>query len=181
MARTKRSGAAKKDAASHRTTKELAKEERMEILGISCFYHDSTACLVQDGHIRAAAQEERFTRKKHDPRFPKNAVKYCLEEAGIAVQDLDYVVFYDKPFLTFERILMSYLTVAPKGLQSWLKAMPSWLAQKLHIPKTIQKEMGYDGEVLYTEHHEAHAASAFYPSPFNEAAILKHKIVRSRQ
>ncbi|HJO61879.1 MAG TPA: carbamoyltransferase N-terminal domain-containing protein, partial [Desulfobacterales bacterium] len=172
MARTKRSGAAKKDAASHRTTKELAKEERMEILGISCFYHDSTACLVQDGHIRAAAQEERFTRKKHDPRFPKNAVKYCLEEAGIAVQDLDYVVFYDKPFLTFERILMSYLTVAPKGLQSWLKAMPSWLAQKLHIPKTIQKEMGYDGEVLYTEHHEAHAASAFYPSPFNEAAIL---------
>ena len=96
----------------------------MYILGISCFYHDSAACIVQDGNILAAAQEERFTRKKHDPRFPKNAVKYCLKEANIRIQDLDYVVFYDKPFLTFERLLMSYLTVAPKGLIHWLKAMP---------------------------------------------------------
>jgi len=144
----------------------------MNILGISAFYHDSAACLVKDGNIFAAAQEERFTRKKHDPRFPRRAIKYCMEEAGIDPQDLDYVVFYDKPFLTFERLLMSYLTVAPKGLRSWLEAMPLWLGQKLHVTKVIKKEIGYDGEVLFTEHHEAHAASAFYPSPFKEAAIL---------
>jgi carbamoyltransferase len=144
----------------------------MYILGISCFYHDSAACLVRDGVILAAAQEERFTRKKHDPRFPKNSIRYCLEEAGITSEDLDHVVFYDKPFLTFERLLMSYLTVAPKGLRSWLEAMPLWLGQKLHIPKVIQREIGYEGDVLFTEHHEAHAASAFYPSPFEEAAIL---------
>ena len=144
----------------------------MHILGISCFYHDSAACLVRDGVILAAAQEERFTRKKHDPRFPNNAIKYCLEEAGITSKNLDHVVFYDKPFLTFERLLMGYLTVAPKGLRSWLKAMPLWLGQKLHIPKVIQREIGYGGDVLFTEHHEAHAASAFYPSPFKEAAIL---------
>ncbi|NIN92182.1 hypothetical protein GTO36_04185 [bacterium] len=144
----------------------------MYILGISCFYHDSAACLVQDGNILAAVQEERFTRKKHDPRFPKNAIKYCLEEASITIQDVDYVVFYDKPFLSFERLLMSYMTVAPRGLRSWLEAMPLWLGQKLHIPKVIQRETGYEGDVLFTEHHEAHAASAFYPSPFHEAAIL---------
>ena len=144
----------------------------MDILGISCFYHDSAACLVRDGNILAAVQEERFTRKKHDPRFPKNAITYCLKEGGIPAQKLDYVVFYDKPFLTFERLLMSYLTVAPRGLRSWLEAMPVWLGQKLHIPKVIRKEIGYEGDVLFTEHHEAHAASAFYPSPFEEAAIL---------
>jgi carbamoyltransferase len=144
----------------------------MNIIGISCFYHDSAACLVRDGNILAAAQEERFSRKKHDPRFPRHAINYCLEEAGISVQELDYVGFYDKPFLTFERLLMSYLTVAPKGLRSWLEAMPLWLGQKLNIPKVIKKEIGYEGDVLYTEHHESHAASAFYPSPFNEAAIL---------
>jgi len=142
------------------------------ILGISAFYHDSAACLVQNGNIVAAAQEERFTRKKHDPRFPKNAIEYCLKEAGIRTDNLDYVVFYDKPFLTFERLLMSYLTVAPRGLRSWLEAMPLWLGQKINIQKIIQRETGYEGNVLYTEHHEAHAASAFYPSPFNEAAIL---------
>ena len=144
----------------------------MNILGISCFYHDSAAALVRDGNILAAAQEERFTRKKHDPRFPQNAIKYCLTEARITIQDLDYVVFYDKPLPTFERLLMSYLTVAPKGLRSWLEAMPLWLGQKLYVPKVIKKETGYEGNVLFTEHHEAHAASAFYPSPFNEAAIL---------
>jgi carbamoyltransferase len=128
--------------------------------------------MVRDGSILAAAQEERFSRKKHDPRFPRNAIKYCLEEAGIKIQDVDYVVFYDKPILTFERLLMTYLTVAPKGLRSWLAAMPLWLGQKLHIPKVIKKETGYEGDVLYTEHHEAHAASAFYPSPFTGAAIL---------
>ena len=144
----------------------------MNILGISCFYHDSAACIVRDGIILAAAQEERFSRKKHDPRFPRNAIKYCLHEADLSIQNLDYVVFYDKPFLTFERLLLSYLTVAPKGIRSWVEAMPLWLGQKLNIPKVIQRETGYEGDVLYTEHHEAHAASAFYPSPFNEAAIL---------
>jgi carbamoyltransferase len=144
----------------------------MDILGIACFYHDSAACLIRDGMILAAAQEERFTRKKHDPQFPKNAVKYCLREGGIEIKDVDYVVFYDKPFLTFERLLMSYLTVAPRGLRSWLEAMPLWLGKKLYMPKVIRQETGYDGDVLFTEHHEAHAASAFYPSPFDEAAIL---------
>ena len=144
----------------------------MYILGISCFYHDSAATLIRDGRIVAAAQEERFTRKKHDPRFPENAIQYCLKEAKITSDNLDYVVFYDKPILTFERLLLSYLTVAPKGLRSWLESMPLWLGQKLHVPKVIQREVGYEGDVLFTEHHEAHAASAFYPSPFEEAAIL---------
>lgn len=144
----------------------------MHILGISAFYHDSAACLVKDGKVFAAAQEERFTRKKHDPRFPGNAIDYCLKEAGITSKDLNYVVFYDKPFLTFERLLLSYLTVAPKGLRSWLEAIPLWLGKKLHIAKVIQKELGFDKEILFTEHHEAHASSAFYPSPFKEAAIL---------
>jgi len=144
----------------------------MFILGISCFYHDSAACIVRDGNILAAAQEERFTRKKHDPRFPKHAVAYCLDGAGITIRDVDHLVYYDKPFLTFERLLMSYLTVAPRGLRSWLEAMPSWLGQKLHLPRVVKDETGYEGTVLFTEHHEAHAASAFYPSPFEEAAIL---------
>jgi carbamoyltransferase len=144
----------------------------MDILGISCFYHDSAACFIRDGKIVAAVQEERFTRKKHDPGFPRNAIKYCLEEAGIKIQDLDCLVYYDKPLLTFERLLMSYLTVAPRGLKSWLEAMPLWLGKKLYIPKVIQKETGYDREILFTEHHEAHQASAFYPSPFSKAAIL---------
>jgi len=144
----------------------------MKIIGISAFYHDSAASLVIDGQIVAAAQEERFTRRKHDPSFPRNAIQYCLGEAGVDAQNLDYVVFYDKPFLTFERLLMSYLTVAPKGLRSWLQSMPLWLGQKLHVPRVIERETGYEGDVLFTEHHEAHAASAFYPSPFDEAAIL---------
>jgi carbamoyltransferase len=148
------------------------KDSALDILGISCFYHDSASCLIRDGKILAAAQEERFSRKKHDPRFPTNAIKYCLKEGRIAVQDLDYIVFYDKPIQTFERLLMTYLTVAPKGLRSWLEALPLWLGKKLHIPKVIRQEIGYDGDVLFTEHHEAHAASAFYPSPFDEAAIL---------
>lgn len=144
----------------------------MDILGISCFYHDSASCLLRDGKILAAAQEERFSRKKHDSRFPGNAIKYCLKEGKTAVQDLDFIVFYDKPIQTFERLLMSYLAVAPKGLRSWLEAMPLWLGKKLHIHKVLQQEIGYEGNVLFTEHHEAHVASAFYPSPFKEAAIL---------
>ncbi len=142
------------------------------ILGISCFYHDSAACLIKNGDIVAAVQEERFSRKKHDPRFPKRAIEYCLEAGSIKVGDVDHIVYYDKPFMTFERLLMSYLTVAPRGLRSWLEAMPLWLGKKLHIPKVIKKELGYEGYILFTEHHESHAASAFYPSPFNESAIL---------
>ncbi len=144
----------------------------MNILGISCFYHDSAACLLKDGQIVAAAQEERFTRKKHDPRLPVKAIAYCLAEGGLSIDDLDYTAFYDKPFMTFERLLLSYLTVAPKGLRSWLEAMPLWLGQKLHVPRILKKEIGYQGDVLYTEHHESHAASAFYMSPFEEAAVL---------
>ena len=144
----------------------------MYILGISAFYHDSAACLLKDGKIISAAQEERFTRKKHDPRFPRDAVTYCLEEEGITSKHLNHVVFYDKPFLTFERLLLSYLTVAPKGLSSWLESIPLWLGKKLNIAKVIQKELDFDKEILFTEHHEAHASSAFYPSPFKEAAIL---------
>ena len=144
----------------------------MNVLGISCFYHDSAACLLQDGTVTAAAQEERFSRKKHDPGFPGRAIRYCLSEGRITARDLRYVAFYDKPFLTFERLLLSYMTVAPRGLRSWLAAMPLWLGKKLHVPKVVRREIGYTGDVLFTEHHEAHAASAFYPSPFDEAAIL---------
>lgn len=144
----------------------------MNILGISAFYHDSAACLVKDGIIVAAAQEERFTRKKHDFNFPSNAVKYCLMEAGISVEDLDYVGFYDKPFIKFERILYTAIAYAPLGIRTFLKVMPVWLKQKLFMRKTIQNEMGFDGNIIFPEHHESHAASAFYPSPFDNAAIL---------
>jgi carbamoyltransferase len=143
------------------------------ILGLSAFYHDSAACLVRDGEIVAAAQEERFTRKKHDAGFPTHAVEYCLREAGIDRADLDYVGFYDKPLLKFERILESYLGVAPRGLRSFLTAMPVWLKEKLFTRDQIRRDLGgYTGPVLFAEHHESHAASAFYPSPFAEAAVL---------
>ena len=145
----------------------------MNLLGISAFYHDSAACLVQDAVIAASAQEERFTRKKHDPDFPSKAVCYCLKAGKIAVSDLDLVVFYEKPFLKFERLLETYLAFAPFGLRSFIKAMPVWLKQKLWIRDLIEKELpGLKGKILFTEHHEAHAASAFYPSPFEEAAVL---------
>lgn len=144
----------------------------MYILGISCFYHDSAACLVQDGEIIAAAQEERFTRKKHDHSFPQHAIRYCLEEAGITVRDLDFIGFYDKPLLKFERILETYLAYAPFGIRSFMKAVPLWIKQKLWIPDLIKKELGYEGKIIFPEHHESHAASTFYPSPFEEAAIL---------
>ena len=144
----------------------------MYILGISAFYHDSAACLVKDGVIVAAAQEERFTRKKHDERFPKNAIAYCLKEAGITIDDVKIVAFYDKPFLKFERLLETYLDHAPRGLLSFLKAMSTWLKEKLWMPEIIRKELGFKGKILFTEHHRSHAASAFFPSPFDEAAIL---------
>jgi len=144
----------------------------MHILGISCFYHDSAACLVRDGEIISAVQEERFTRKKHDFNFPTNAINWCLKEANISAQDLDYVVFYDKPFIKFERILETSLMYAPSGIRQFIQAMPLWLKQKLWIPELIRKGLNYQGRVLFAEHHESHAASAFYPSPFKEAAFL---------
>ena len=146
----------------------------MNILGISAFYHDSAAALVRDGEIVAAAQEERFTRKKHDERFPESAVRYCLEAGGITNGDLDAVVFYEKPLLKFERLLETYLAVAPRGLLSFFRAMPQWLQTKLHLPREIDKGLGgdYAGPIYFSTHHEAHAASAFFPSPFEEAAIL---------
>lgn len=144
----------------------------MKILGISAFYHDSAACLVVDGKIMAAAQEERFTRKKHDFSFPKNAINFCLEYGGLKIGDLDYIAFYDKPFLKFERILETYLTYAPFGIRSFIKAMPLWIKQKLFMKEYIKKELNYKGKIIFTEHHESHAASAFFPSPFQEAAFL---------
>ncbi|HZS36036.1 MAG TPA: carbamoyltransferase [Polyangia bacterium] len=144
----------------------------MNILGISAFYHDSAACLVRDGEIVAAAQEERFSRKKHDHRFPAQATEACLKMGGIDARALDLVVFYDKPLVKFERLLDTYSSMAPHGLASFLKAMPLWLRQKLWMSDVIKKELGFEGKVLFGEHHESHAASAFFPSPYDEAAVL---------
>src|SRR3989442_2416487 len=152
----------------------------MDILGISAFYHDSAACLVRDGVILAAAQEERFTRKKQDPGFPGNAIRYCLHEAHGALQDLRYIVFYDKPLVKFERLLETYLSFAPRGRRSFVAAMPVWLKEKLFLKSLLCKELAALAGIkksalpplLFTEHHEAHAASAFFPSPFETAAVL---------
>ncbi|TAK66131.1 MAG: hypothetical protein EPO24_01845, partial [Bacteroidetes bacterium] len=144
----------------------------MNILGISCYYHDSAAALVQDGKLVAAAQEERFTRKKHDPDFPINAVQYCLKEGGMSIKDVDYVGFYDKPFTKFDRILQTYLATWPLSLPSFLKAMPVWLKEKMWVPGTIREKLDYEGPIHFSEHHISHAASAFLVSPFKEAAIL---------
>ena len=144
----------------------------MNILGISAFYHDSAACLVRNGEIVAAAQEERFTRKKHDYSFPAQAVKYCLKQGGIAAGALDYVCFYDKPFIKFERILETYLTYAPLGIRSFMMAIPLWIKQKLWMKEFIKKQLGFEGAILFPEHHESHAASAFFASPFQKAAFL---------
>jgi carbamoyltransferase len=153
----------------------------MYILGLSAYYHDSAAALVRNGAIVAAAQEERFTRKKFDARFPARAIRYCLDEAGISLNDVQYVVFYDKPLVKFERLLETYVAFAPRGIKSFLSAMPVWLKEKLLLKSVLQKELiALDGVVkkndlpplLFTEHHEAHAASAFYPSPYDSAAVL---------
>ena len=146
----------------------------MNILGLSAYYHDSAAALVRDGEVIAAAQEERFTRKKHDERFPEHAVRYCLETAGLQASELEAVIFYEKPLLKFERLLETYLAYAPRGLFSFFRAMPTWLQQKLHLPREIDRGLGggYAGPIYFCTHHEAHAASAFYPSPFGEAAII---------
>lgn len=143
------------------------------ILGISAFYHDSAACLIKDGELVAAGSEERFTRKKGDSDFPAKSVEFCLRQAGISLSDLTYVGFYDKPLLKFERILETYLGIAPDGFRTFVKAGPLWIKEKLYQDSTIRDALpGFDGEVLYAEHHESHAASAFFPSPFEEAAIL---------
>jgi carbamoyltransferase len=151
----------------------------MRILGISAYYHDSAAVLLTDGIITAAAQEERFTRKKHDPGFPTNAIQYCLEEGGISLSDVDLVAFYDKPFLKFERLLETYLTFAPQGFTSFRKALPIWIREKLFQKDLLAKELTrmapgikWADRLLFSEHHESHAASAFYPSPFDEAVVL---------
>ena len=144
----------------------------MNILGISCWYHDAAACLLQEGRIVAAAQEERFSRRKHDPAFPRRAIAYCLREGGLSTKDLDIVAFYDKPFLKFERLLETYLSYTPKGLKSFIKAMPLWLKLKLWIPDLLSKELDYEGPLIFPEHHESHAASAFFPSPFDRAAFI---------
>jgi carbamoyltransferase len=146
----------------------------MRILGISAFYHDSAAALVHDGAIVAAAQEERFTRKKHDPGFPSRAIAYCLQAGGIDVDGLDAVVFYEKPLLKAERLIETYLATAPRGLRSFMAALPTWLREKSRITSAVRNGLGkaYAGPVLFTEHHESHAASAFYPSPYDDAAIL---------
>jgi carbamoyltransferase len=143
------------------------------ILGISAFYHDSAACLLRNGEIIAAAQEERFTRKKADASFPRYAIEFCLRTAKIGIDDLAYVGFYDKPLLKFERILETYLGVAPRGFVQFLKSGPLWIKEKIFLDREIRNSLGgYEGEVLYAEHHESHAASAFFPSPFGEAAIV---------
>jgi carbamoyltransferase len=146
----------------------------MNILGISAFYHDSAAALIRDGEIIAAAHEERFSRVKHDARFPTGAVAYCLREAGITAADVDIVCYYDKPLLTFDRLMETYLAYAPRGIRSFGKALPLWLHHKLHIPREIKRGLGSDfkGKILFSQHHLSHAASAFYPSPFERAAIL---------
>lgn len=152
----------------------------MYILGLSCFYHDAAACLIKDGKILAAAQEERFTRKKHDAGFPIHAIQYCLQEVGINLSQVNEVVFYDKPLVKFERLLSTYLTYAPKGIRSFLAAMPVWLKEKLFLKRLIRKELSQLGDLkdselpplLFAQHHQSHAASAFYPSPFQEAVVL---------
>ena len=152
----------------------------MYILGISAYYHDSAAALIKDGEIISAAQEERFSRKKHDARFPVHAIMSCLAQADIGVCDLKNIVFYDKPLVKFERLLETYLSYAPKGFRSFVRAMPVWLKDKLYLKQTLKKELAtlagckVDAlpQLLFTEHHQSHAASAFYPSPFLNAAVL---------
>src|ERR1700737_4747855 len=151
----------------------------MRILGISAFYHDSAATLVRDGEIIAAAQEERFTRKKHDSGFPSHAVEYCLTQDGVSLDDVDYVVFYDKPFLKFERLLETYVAFAPRGLRSFQMAIQLWIREKLFQKNLLHQELerfgpkfDWEKKLLFTEHHQSHAASAFFPSPFQEALVL---------
>ncbi|MBU6402201.1 MAG: hypothetical protein KGS61_17925, partial [Verrucomicrobia bacterium] len=142
------------------------------ILGISAYYHDSAACLVRDGVIVAAAQEERFSRKKHDAAFPRQAIAYCLQAGAITIDQVDYVAFYEKPFLKFDRILHTHLACAPAGLRTFLQAIPLWIKDKIWMKADLQKQLSFPGPILFPEHHQSHAASAFFPSPYPEAAFL---------
>ena len=144
----------------------------MYILGLSCFYHDSAACLIKDGKLVAAASEERFSRKKQDPDFPKKAVNFCLDYAGIKIKDVDYAGFYEKTFLKFDRLLLTYLNTAPLGMLSFLKAMPVWMKEKLWIKNVIRHHLNWNGDIIFATHHLSHAASSFLVSPFKEAAII---------
>ena len=144
----------------------------MYILGISCFYHDSAACLLKDGKIIAAAEEERFTKKKHDNSFPINAIEFCLKKENITTKDIAYVSFYEKPILKFERILYQHIYSFPKSWKTFVDTMPGWFSEKLRIQKLIRKKLKYKGDIVFVKHHISHAASAFLPSPFDKAAIL---------
>src|SRR5829696_96963 len=145
----------------------------MYVLGISCFYHDAAAALLKDGQLVAAVQEERFSRVKHDPEFPALAIKFCLDRAGITAQDLDHVVFYEKPFVKFERLLLSIGSTFPRSLRVFREAMPQWMGEKLWVRSVIKDRLGIPlDRILFTDHHVSHAASAFFCSPFTEAAIL---------
>lgn len=144
----------------------------MNVLGVSCYYHDSSACLIVDGKLVAAAEEERFTRKKHDTSFPHNAIHYCLEEAGLKINEIDHLAFYEKPLVKFERLLAQHIQMYPRSFWSFFKAMPSWINEKLRVMRPIRKKLGYKGDVLFVEHHLAHAASSFLVSPFKKAAFL---------
>jgi len=160
--------------AEKRENQKRKMSSRINILGVSAFYHDSAAALLQDGEIIAAAQEERFSREKGDAKFPSQAIAYCLSEGGIRLEELDCLIFYEKPLLKFERLIETYLAVAPEGLESFGTSMPLWTKEKLRLPEVIRNEVGnkFQGQILFTNHHESHAASAFFPSPFEEAAVL---------
>ncbi|WP_246043076.1 carbamoyltransferase family protein [Fodinibius saliphilus] len=147
-------------------------DKKIYILGISAFYHDSAACIIENGKILAAAQEERFTRVKHERSFPKEAIRYCLSEANISIKDIELVAFYDQPWLKFDRLIKTYFAYAPDGFLSFSKAIPQWIKKKLWVDRIIKNELSYKGKVLYPEHHESHAASAFFPSPYEKAAVL---------
>ena len=144
----------------------------MYLLGLSCFYHDSSATLLKNGEVLAAVQEERFTRKKHDISFPKNAVEFCLKKADISIDQIDYIAFYEKPLLKFERLLYQHINYFPRSYKVFLSNMPSWFNEKLRVTKKVKKELGFKGTILFIEHHMAHAASSFFTSPFDKAAIL---------
>ena len=146
--------------------------KNINILGISCYYHDSAACLIKDGKLIAAAEEERFSRKKHDSSFPMQAINYCLKEGGININDISHIAFYEKPFLKFERLMFQHVELFPKSLPAFVRSLPSWLHEKLRVPSIIKKKLKYKGNILFVQHHMAHAASSFLVSPFQEAAIL---------
>ena len=144
----------------------------MNILGISCHYHDAAATLIQEGVIVAGAEEERFTRRKHDPAFPENAVAFCLKQGGLDINEVDAIAFYEKPLIKFERLLTQHVQYFPRSFMVFQRAMPSWLTEKLRVRKLFRKKLGYSGDVFFLEHHLSHSAGAFYPSPFDEAAVL---------